>query len=235
MRERWSDNQTEIQEELEAFLDGETPFSLFEKDQPPRKVFLRRIEQQEGKHLLIFVKSSAFRISNPQFAFLFYQKGYNPMRGFQIQPFREDDRFLLVPLPAEIFQVQRRKFPRFEALRDSNASLLFKNKARVYSSKIIDVSQEGALLRGNFSANVKVGDVISPLSLVLFPNNPSLKEFKVQIPEAKVMRLVDLGNDIRELGIHFLLKGDHLETLQEYIDIRTIEDAVIKKTAPKDT
>ena len=146
------------------------------------------------------------------------------MRGFHSTHVLETSSGLGVLFPASIITVQRRKHPRYVTSTRSVATFTRKASQYLNHGAIQNISIEGAKLVGKFSEHIKQGDKLSPLSMTLRLKFGDFEE-KVTAPEAIVRRVIELGQENREFGIQFTLKGTDLETLERYLTICTIEDS----------
>lgn len=113
MRKLWTTDPEKIQQEMEIVIRDKSQFSLFQHGQPTRKLIAHEITEKDGAKHIIFTKLTPFSCSE-DICYLVYHRPGEMMRGFHGPSQRESQQLLAVQFPSEIFQVQRRKFPRID-------------------------------------------------------------------------------------------------------------------------
>lgn len=154
----------------------------------------------------------------------YYHLPATPMRSFQCVPVKKTGAYLVVKIPAKIFEIQRRKFPRVKPPQQSVATFSLRNKQRVLSGRIKDISLEGARITGNFPTVILKNDIVTPVSLSLFKKFKNQDETLIQIPEATVARSTGDDETTSELALHFQLPPEKLQRLDEYVQSRQREE-----------
>lgn len=225
MRKLWTTDPETIQQELELVITDKVPFNLFQHGQPARNLIAHEITEKDQIKHIIFTKLAPFSVAE-KMCYLVYQRPGDMMRGFNGPSKRESDLLLAVPLPTEIFQIQRRKLPRFVTPGNSKASIALDYAKMPNTAAVKDISQEGARLSGTLSPRIRKNDVIGPISFTLCLQLASLAIDTFTVPKATVawVRENEEGNH-REIGITFKLSGSAQMTLEHYIKLRTIENA----------
>lgn len=223
MQRLWSDSPKVVGEELIRIVGQRTPVILFQKGMNPQKLTPSEIFSKGSEPLLLFVKEPPFLAPKDPGLFL-YQCQNQPMRGFHAASALETHTTLGVFFPKTIIIIQRRKYPRYVTTPRSTATFTRKASQYLNHGTIGDVSLEGAKLVGKFSQNIRKGDKISPLSMTLRLRFGDFEE-NITAPEATVRHVKELSQEIREFGVHFVLKGADRETLERYLTICSFEDS----------
>lgn len=224
MRKLWTTDPEKIQQEMEIVIREKSQFSLFQHNQPTRKLTAHEITEKDGAKHIIFTKLSAFSCSE-DVCYLVYHRPGEMMRGFHGPSQRESQQLLAVEFPTEIFQVQRRRFPRISTPGKSHASIALEHAKLPNTAAVSDVCLEGARMHGKLSPRIRKNDVIGPITFTLHMRIATLAIDTFTVPEATVTRVVELDEDTREIGVHFKISGESRETLEHYIKLRNIEDA----------
>lgn len=225
MRKLWTTDMATIQSELESVIAEKVPFNLFQHGQPARNLIAHEITEKDDIQHIIFTKLAPFSVSN-KMCYLVYQRPGDMMRGFNGPSKRESDLLLAVPLPVEIFQIQRRKLPRFDTPGNSKASIALDYAKLPNTASVVNISKEGACLVGSsLSSRIHKNDKIGPISFSLCLQLASLAIDTFTVPSATVAWVVEKDNNTREIGISFKLSGAAQMTLDHYLKLRTIENA----------
>ncbi|MDH5298033.1 MAG: PilZ domain-containing protein [Desulfobulbaceae bacterium] len=224
MRKLWTNVEEKIREEIETAVTDKVPFNLFQADQPPRPLRAQEITEKNGSKLIIFSKGVPFN-TNKETCYLVYRRQGQMMRGFNGIPLLETPQLLAMSFPAEIFQIQRRKHPRIKTPGKSQAAIALEYTQRLNIAAVIDISMEGAKLIGKLSPRIRTGDIIGPITFTLHMRVATLNIDTLSIPKAKVVRVSEVDDETREIGLHFKVAGEERSTLEHYLQLRTIEDA----------
>jgi len=160
--------------------------------------------------------------ASPTCMFYYHRQG-KPLRYFESVRVKKAQRYLGLMMPQEIFNIQRRRFPRVPTAPESAAVFFIKNKQRLSRCTVADVSLGGAKIVGSIPAVVSKGDVVVPLTISLFKRFASHDEIRILVPEATVVWSQVLGGETRSMGIRFSLSGEGRQALSDYIDLRAIE------------
>lgn len=227
MRKLWTTDPESIHQEMAIVIKDKSPFSLFQHGQPTRKLVAHEITEKDGVKHIIFTKLSPFTISE-DICYLVYHRPGEMMRGFHGPSQRESQQLLAVEFPSEIFQVQRRKFPRITTPGNSQASIALAHAQLPNTGSVADICLEGARITGKLSPRIRKNDLIGPITFTLFMSIATLAIDTFTVPEATVTRVREIDENTREIGIHFKITGESRDTLEHYIKLRTIEDAAKK-------
>ncbi|MDH4321728.1 MAG: PilZ domain-containing protein [Desulfobulbaceae bacterium] len=228
MRKLWTTDPDTIQQEMEIVTKDKAPFSLFQSGQPTRKLTALEISEKDGVKHIIFTKLTPFTVSE-DICYLIYHRPGEMMRGFHGPSQRESQQLLAVPFPTEIFQVQRRKFPRIDTPGNSQASIALDYAQLPNVASVVDICLEGAKMIGKLSPRIRKNDVIGPITFTLYMRVATMAIDSFTVPNATVTRVRELDEIKREIGIHFKISGEARATLEHYIKLRTIEDSAQKK------
>lgn len=224
-------NQEQILEQIKLLLTNKTRLTFYQKGCKPQIVFAKGIDKKAAKiPLLVFFKQKNFKALQEN-CNIFYRLKGGLMRGFQSVPHKEAKRFLALELPKNIFQIQMRKHPRVKTPGDSRVMFSQIGKQRLHLANLIDIGLRGAKLRGRITANVKKGDLIGPLSFTLCMNNLKIDETTLNVYEASVVRIKEIGGDKQEteMAITYKLNEKEQMPLEDYIQMRDLEDTTSKK------
>jgi len=227
MRKLWTTDPETIQEEMKIVIRDKSPFSLFQHGQPTRKLVAHEITEKEGIKHIIFTKLAPFSVSE-DICYLVYHRPGEMMRGFHGPSQRESQQLLAVEFPSEIFQVQRRKFPRITTPGSSQASIALEHTQLPNTTSVADICLEGARMSGKLSPRIRKNDIIGPITFTLYMRIATMTIDTFTVPQATVTRVRELDENTREIGVHFKISGESRETLEHYIKLRTIEDAAEK-------
>lgn len=224
MRKLWTTDLETIQQELELVISDKVPFNLFQHGQPARNLIAHEITEKDSIKHIIFTKLAPFTVTE-KMCYLVYQRPGEMMRGFNGPSKRESDLLLAVPLPNEIFHIQRRKFARFDTPGNSKASIALDYAKLPNSASVTNVSLEGARMVGKLSSRIRKSDKIGPISFTLCLQLASLAIDTFTVPSATVAWVNEREDRTREIGISFKLTGAAKMTLDHYLKLRTIENA----------
>ncbi len=227
MRKLWTTDPETIHQEIEIVIKDKSQFTLFQHGQPTRKLIAKEITEKDGGKHVIFTKLTPFSISE-DICYLVYHRTGEMMRGFHGPSQLESPQLLAVPFPTEIFQVQRRKFPRITTPGNSQASIALDYAQLPNTATVKDICMEGARLSGKISPRIRKNDIIGPISFTLYMQVATMAIDTFTVPQATVTRVHELDENSREIGIHFKLSEDARETLEHYIQLRSIEESAQK-------
>ncbi len=221
MREIWSEDPVEIVSELRKNSDAHVSMTLLGPSTSPALVTLRSVVSG-ADNFLEFTKPEGVQLDGDLFVF-YRRDDMQLMRGFELGPIRQTNRFFRVSLPEVIFAVQRRKFPRIYAAEGSFLSCAPQDSRRILHAQVIDVSMEGAKIFGDLTG-LRQGAILAPLTLTLCFDDKRSDDVEVNIAEAVVIREIRVKEKV-QLSFHFQPeKGDDL--LKKYIELRLLEQEV---------
>lgn len=223
MRKLWTTDRVTIEEELRLVVKEKIPFNLFQHGQPVRNLIPHDITIKDKVRHIVFAKLTPFNVSD-DICYLLYHRPGELMRGFNGPSKRESEQLLAVPLPVEIFQVQRRKFPRVSTPGNSIASIALDYTKLPNMATVADISMEGASLNGNLSPRIHKDEIIGPITFTLRLGISSVSVDTFTVPKATVAWVRDKENNTREIGLHFKLSGASKLTLEHYIKLRSAEN-----------
>lgn len=225
MKKIWSTDGKDIVKELAVLRDDKSIITLCLKGQKNRAVVLRAIEEKRNHHLLVFEKQDEGEISKETCLF-FYTPTEYLTRGFQGQPLKDIGKLFSLVAPHEIFEIGKRTFPRVSTPNDSRANFTLKGKTKIFNSQVIDISLEGAMLKGVVPPDLAKGDVTGPITMTLNMEFGS-DETRVQVAESTVVNIIDIKDSKeKKVCLHFSSKDANQSDLEPYIDLRVIEENV---------
>jgi hypothetical protein len=224
MKEIWAHDQKSIMDEINRLITAKIPIVISRNDFLPKTVFAREILAKKNATVVRLDKQEKFTPpAGP--SFFFYRPLEYLTRGFQGTPLHDTEEYLLLLPPHEIFQIQRRKFPRVITPGDSHALFTTLGGAKLLKVSLKDVSLEGAYMQGTLSYGIKPGATIGPISLTLYLQNKFIEAIKIHVPQANVVRLVDEGT-IQKLAINFKVQDKAYFELDNYINLRSMEETI---------
>jgi len=186
------------------------------------ELYVQATTKVGGDDLLVLYHPHTPSCTSPTCLFYYHTKG-QPLRFFESPRVKKADKYLGLKLPREIYDIQRRRFPRVLAMPNSMAIFSFQHKQRVHHCTVADVSLGGARIVGTIPSVVAKGDVITPLTISLYRRSASREETRVHVPEAEVKWAVVEGSQTQAMGIRFSLPDKARQVLADYIDLRMIE------------
>lgn len=226
MKQLWIDDQKLIGAEIERLIQQKIPLFCLRPDRKETaKLLISGTTCQKNQTMLVLNHPHQPTCNKPTCLF-YYHFANEPLRLFECHRVKKIDKYLGLILPKEIFEIQRRRYPRVPTPNNSMATFSFERKQRVYHATVEDVSAGGARLQTKIQDIIRKGTVITPLSLNLFQRFRIGEETRVIIPEATVKWSVVEGEFTSKMGLHFSLQGSSHETITNYVDLRSLEDAL---------
>lgn len=155
--------------------------------------------------------------------FYYHTKG-NSLRCFETQRVSKSNNLLVLKYPTAIYNIHSRVNPRVKTAGNSRLTFSIRNRQRVLTGKVADISQQGAKLLVNIPSVLSPGDLLYHLTMALCSRFPFVDEAHLHVPEAKVMWLKGDEDHTHTLGVKFTLPEKSLDALENYIDLRSMED-----------
>jgi hypothetical protein len=227
MREILTKDPKKILKEVGRLIKNRIPVTLLQEGAKPQQVFIRGIDKKKTFTMLVVFKPKKF-VAKKNTCVLFYNPENHLMRGFQGAPIKESSNFIGVMFPQDIFQIQRRRFERLETPGQSTVVFAPLNSNRILTCDVEDICKEGACIKGTNEQfeSFAQGDTIGPLSFTLCMKNSRLADESMNVIEATIARkIINKKDNIIKLGLHFSQSDTNMETLENYINLRTLEDA----------
>ncbi|MCB2184264.1 MAG: PilZ domain-containing protein [Desulfobulbaceae bacterium] len=187
------------------------------------KIFFAKGKTQT-KNGPLFILNHPFKPACGNNCLFYYHLQGQPLRGFLCRQEKHVGTLLGLHYPDEIFEIQRRKYPRLPATKNSTANFALLNRQKFFVGRVEDISLQGARISGNFPVIIAKGDTVTPITLRLFQKRMKDEETEIHIPEAEVVRVSADAETTSEIAIHFTLQDREHKSLMHYIDIRTIEE-----------
>ncbi|MCK5403750.1 MAG: hypothetical protein KAI75_00920 [Desulfobulbaceae bacterium] len=226
MKELWSNDYNKIYKELATLIEKRTPLIMSFPDSVTQQIRAKAIKKKETSSLLILYKVQEFNIGDHKTCLILYRPLEYLTRLFQVAIMKDGQKHLAVMFPNEISQISKRKFPRVTACGDSAAVFTVQGSTRLNSGQIKDISREGSLLTGAFGTAIKEGATIGPLSMTLYMKNDFAKELTIHVPQATVVKIFEIDSSTKGAAIHFQLEGEDHAALENYIDLRFVEESL---------
>lgn len=223
MKNVWANEPEKIDAELQYIINNKISIVFVCQDAKALKITAKGLTNAKDNNLLVLYYPDTFTHFTHQ-CFCYYHLEGTSMRGFQCVPVKKTGAYLGVKIPDEIFEIQRRKFIRVRTPHDSLATFSLRNKQRVLSGAIKDISLEGAKIIGRFPTVILKNDILTPVSLSLFKKFRSTEEIQIHIPEATVARSAGDDETTTEVALHFQLPPEKRKLLDEYVQIRQREE-----------
>jgi PilZ domain len=212
----------EILEELQTIVDAQLPLSIYLIGGSTHVSGVKEICERPEGHFLVVNKPSAWK-SGSEILFMLYKPQGSPFRGFQFVLAVETESLLVAKIPDEIFIIQRRRFPRLPVPETSKATFFLGRNNRVNVSEVGDISMGGARFVSVPVGDLRIGDVIGPITFSLAIKYTSVLT-EVTVPEAKVVRIMTNIADatMNDVGISFELAPDEQGQLSSYLKLLLI-------------
>ncbi len=222
MKRQWSVDAKEIIEEIKVLVDRDIVLVLARPGETSSAITVRQILEVAGSVLVEVSKPPELILDESEPYYVFYQGPEQAlMRGFFLHFVRQSERFARANLPGEIFEIQRRKFPRVFTPPQSLLTCIPKHSRRLLTAQILDVSLEGARIFGDLEGLGR-GSVLSPLTLTLYFRAGQRSPIVINITEAVVVREVRV-KEKAEVSFHFDKSDSDYQLLAHYIDLRSQE------------
>ena len=225
MKEIHTRDQAVIHSEFESLISNKTQIVFVHQvTKQAKKILAKGTAKVKTGTLLILYYPEEFKNFDAKYLCYYHHDG-KPLRGFICKPVKKAQGFLGVEFPKEIFEIKRRAYPRVETPNHSTTTFSIKNKQRVMHGTCLDISIGGARIAGDFRTLIHKKATITPLNFTVFQRFMRNEETTFHIPEATVVRSIGDDGVTTEIGITYTLPDDLKEKVQEYIDIRSIEDS----------
>lgn len=218
MKEPWISDRDEILTELISVANSKTSMSIYSrKGEPPFSSTLQGVCGHAGSDYLVLKKPASWEDS-PESCVLYKRKG-EPSKGFLLKTKKTSDNKLAAAIPEEIFQINLRKQVRVETPHTSKGSFFLKNKGRLNTCRVKDISLRGACLVGYPVSQVKEGDELAPVTLTLTMTRYKTEFHEIVVPVARVARIHEDEAGRIVIGIAFELESDMQEQVNQYMEL----------------
>lgn len=219
MKKTLFSHQREILKELQTIVDDQLLLSIYLKGGLTHVSGVKEICKRTEGHFLVVNKPTDWK-SGSKILFMLYRPQGSLFRGFRFVLAAETESLLVAKVPDEIFIIQRRRFPRLQVPDTSKATFFLGKNNRVNVSEVGDISIDGARLVGVFVYDLRIGDVIGPITFSLAIKYTDVLT-EVTVPEAKVVRIMPNIADAakNDIGISFELAPDQHDQLSSYLKL----------------
>lgn len=219
MKKTWTTEPAAIKRELVFLISRRTPLTFCQHGGRAIKAYLHDFAAQD-ENLLILEKDPNCTLSGSQ-AILFYQAPQQPLQGFEAEIVKEESNRLFVPVPREIFRVERRRLSRIKTLGNSMVSFMFEGKNQLNSCNVKDISAEGAMLVTK--AKYDKESILSPLTFNLGMRYEHFEKVVI-VSRATIVRAKERKDGLLEYGLHFNAGDAEQDKLEQYILLRSNEE-----------
>ena len=222
MKESWTRDPQQIQEELASLVKSSIPLKVFyRKNTAPVDTVLQHVCDYEGEDYVVLKRPAGWQDSKKNY--VLYKIGGQPTRGFAVIIHSKSENQLAAPIPKEIFQINQRRHTRIDVPDSSKAILHFDDPQKKHTCLVKDLSLSGVSLEECPTAGIKEGDEVGSVKLELAMSDYESEMYDITIPAATVARLEKNGGSETLLGLSFSLDGDTQEQLHKYLDLRIWE------------
>jgi hypothetical protein len=213
MKKILTTDRERIWRELASLSGQRLTLNLFQPKSAPQQIRIETIETAGAVKLVVLAKLAPFKpVEAP--VIIIHPQHKKATLGFQADILKDTGGHLVVSFPSELFEIERRRFPRFDPERESSVSFVTHDGQRVRKAWVKDISLEGARIAGPFMLNKE--DIIPNLTFSLrLPY--SHMETVMNVSNAKVARIITLKTDDIEYGLYFRATGSDQEKLTDYL------------------
>ncbi|MDA8164291.1 MAG: PilZ domain-containing protein [Desulfobacteraceae bacterium] len=229
MREPLFTNTQHITQELAALLKSKISLNFYQQNNSVQPVLVRGIDLKHEPPLVVLLKKNGFRAEEGGCCLLYRTEAQIP-RGFNGTIIKQSEHHLGIPLPEEIFQIQRRKCGRYSTPPPSKVVFTLKDAQRLHNGRVVDISCEGAKLAGLFPPKLEKDLVIGPLSFSLHRQFAKNEITHFNAAEAVIAWTARDGDKILEMGLRLHLAPAERDKLEQYIEMRSLEEAALPPT-----
>lgn len=213
MKKTLTTDRERIWRELASLSGQRLTLTLFQPKSAPQQVRIETIENSGTVKLVVLVKLAAFQpVEAP--VIVIHPQHKKATLGFQADILKNTDSHLVVSFPSELFEIERRQFPRFDPERESSVSFVTRDGQRVRKARVKDISREGARIAGPFLLNKE--DIIPNLTFSLRLPYSHLETI-MTVSDARVARIITLKTGETEYGLFFKATGHDQEKLKDYL------------------
>ncbi len=214
----------EISAEIDRLIKKQVGlFCLFE-NKKTKELFVKGKAQAENGPLLVVDNQTGTDCASKSYLF-FYQLPGEALRLRKGCPGKRVGTLVGLQYPTEIYEIQRRKFPRVPATSDSTVTFCVRNKQKFHIGRVDNVCMEGVKISGDFPVAISEGETLTPLTLRLLLKHAKDVETEVHIPEGRVVRVSGTDGFTNEVAIHFALPEKEQLYLANYVEIRALEES----------
>ncbi len=222
MKESWTRDPQQIQEELASLAKSNVPLKVFfRKNTAPVETVLQHVCDYEGEDYVVLKRPAGWQDSKKNY--VLYKISGQPTRGFAMIIHSKSENQLAAPIPKEIFQINQRRHTRIDVPDTSKAVLHYKDAQKEHSCLIKNLSLSGVSLSECPTAGIKEGDEVGPVKMELAMSEYESEMCDIVIPAATVARVEKNDGSETLLGLSYSLDGDTQEALHKYLDLRIWE------------
>lgn len=224
MKKTWSTDPMQIIHELISVIELSLPLSIYSSQGAPTITtqILSVCGYNKTDYIVLYKPDNWWWAASHE-SYVLYKKEGVPARGFMLTLTKESEKTMAAVLPEEIFQIQRRRYPRIPAHTDSQATFLVKHKTQLSTCRVVDISLGGARLVGQPVYELKRGDELCPFTMILTLETDPSGIRDITIPSATVAWVQRISEVKVEVGVSFQLPAAKREQMNKYLDLRSWE------------
>jgi c-di-GMP-binding flagellar brake protein YcgR len=154
----------------------------------------------------------------------FYHLPGSSIKCFEASRLKKAGDYLGLEFPTKIYKIQRRRYGRVSTPNYSTATFTVDNKQRINYGTVENISHNGAYISCDLPSIIDEGDLINSFSMSVCLRLSREEKTILRVTEALVVRSVVFDSRTKGLGIHFDLLGEMKDLMEEYLNLRHIED-----------
>lgn len=223
MKKLFTSDPTEISNEINSLIEKKISLACAKGGTDVIKKFplVTKSTTSSGDLIVIFHPEPA--CDSTKCVFYYHSKG-SPLRYFETERVKKADQYLGLKYPKEIYNVFRRKHPRVSAGRQSTVTFSIAHRQRLFTGTVVDISLNGAQVSVDIRVPLSVGDTLCALSFILYSRLLEDYEETLTLSAAKIVWLQSDEERIHTLGLYFDPDENSHDSLNNYINLRGIED-----------
>ena len=215
MKKKITSDPARIWRELASLSVQLVPLTLFQSKTQSRRIRIEKVELKAAEQLVILNKLEQFTpVAGP--VIVIHPQHKKATIGFQADLLKDMPDHLVISFPTELFEIERRRFPRFSPEKESSVSFLTQIGQRVKKAKVRDISLEGARISTTFLLNKE--DLLPILTFNLHLPYSHMETI-ITLNDARVARIITLKTGEVEYGLYFKAAGGAKEKLSDYLEM----------------
>ena len=231
MKEKWLSNTEQIINELISVITNKLNLFLYTEEEPGGLITTAtHVCSYDGEDYLL-LKSDG-ELKTGQRGFLVYKQLSGELsRGFTLKVKRSTKKQVAVSLPREIFQIQRREYPRIMIPGELVVNFYIKNEQIRNTMKVMDITMSSARLIGvprhRLSEETKLERMTFQLKRKLYRND----NYTITIRSAVVKKLKMNRQILGEVEVVVCFQPSLVEEeqLDLYIESRVWESTLYEE------
>ena len=230
MHERWLIDSDQIIFELIKLVTGKNNLYVYTEDEPDGLITrATHVCGYDGEDYLLLLSDGGLQTG--QRGFVIYREPDEELgRGFAMEIKGSTANQVAVSLPAEIFQIQRRRHPRISTPASSEVQFYLLDEQIRHTLQVEDISRISARVSGQPRQELAVGSRLEGLSFALKRELYDNRPYAIQLRYAQVLKVKASPHNPtqQELVLSFQPSPVEHEQLELYIESRLWESALDK-------